>query len=243
MRLLLRPGRGFTLLEVLVAIAILGLGLTVILSSQVGLFAGVSHSRYLSFATNLARCRMSEVETDLLKDGYPIIDQYESGPCCEDEKHPDFSCSWKIETVELPDPPLADFEDGLLAEDGGLGGPLGALAELQTGGPGMLAGDAGVSDLAGYLGESVGDAGVQGIASMFMSMVYPQLKPMLEASIRKVTVTVSWKEGNNDRELVVVQYVTNPMLQAPEDEWDDAGAPSALPLPMSTASSQPGGAR
>ena len=220
--------RGFTLLEVLVAIAILGLGLTVILSSQVGLFAGIAHSQKLSFATSLARCRMSEVEEELVKDGFPLIDQAESGPCCEDEKDPEFGCSWKIETVELPDPPLASLEDGMLGEDGGVGGPLGALAELQMGGPGAIGGDGGAGDLAGFLGESMGDAGVEGIASMFMGIVYPQLKPMLETSIRKVTVSVTWKEGSKDRELAVTQYVTRPMLQPEEDEWADGGV---LPVP------------
>jgi hypothetical protein len=34
---------------------------------------------------------------------------------------------------------------------------------------------------------------------------------MLEASIRKVTVTVRWKEGRNERDYSVVQYVTDPM--------------------------------
>ncbi|MCA9646751.1 MAG: hypothetical protein KC492_38960, partial [Myxococcales bacterium] len=34
--------------------------------------------------------------------------------------------------------------------------------------------------------------------------------PMLEASIRRVTVTVVWKEGKNRRELSAVQFVTNP---------------------------------
>jgi len=43
-----------------------------------------------------------------------------------------------------------------------------------------------------------------------MSMVYPTLKPMLEASIRKVSVTVTYKEGKFERELLVTEYVTNP---------------------------------
>jgi len=43
-----------------------------------------------------------------------------------------------------------------------------------------------------------------------MSMVYPTLKPMLEASIRKVSVTVQYKEGKFERELAITQYVTNP---------------------------------
>ena len=44
-----------------------------------------------------------------------------------------------------------------------------------------------------------------------MALVYPQLKPMLEASIRKVTVTVNWQEGLASRDLAIVQYVTRPM--------------------------------
>ena len=50
-----RLSRGFTLLEVLVAIAILGLGLTVILSSQVGLFTSTSRGAHLTVASNLTR--------------------------------------------------------------------------------------------------------------------------------------------------------------------------------------------
>ena len=47
--------RGFTLLEVMVAVAILGLGLTAILSAQTGVFASSAHARNLSVATGLAR--------------------------------------------------------------------------------------------------------------------------------------------------------------------------------------------
>ena len=56
--------------------------------------------------------------------------------------------------------------------------------------------------------------GVQGIASMAMTLVYPQLKPMLEASLRKVTVSVLWKEGRKERDLTAVQYVASPMQGA-----------------------------
>jgi general secretion pathway protein I len=45
---------------------------------------------------------------------------------------------------------------------------------------------------------------------MVMGMVYPSLKLMFEASIRRLTVTVRWKEGPNKRELGLVQYVTSP---------------------------------
>jgi hypothetical protein len=49
-----------------------------------------------------------------------------------------------------------------------------------------------------------------GLASMAMGLVYPQLKGMLEASIRKVTVQVYWKDGATEKDLTVTQYLTNP---------------------------------
>ena len=60
-------------------------------------------------------------------------------------------------------------------------------------------------------GGPFGGGGLSALAPMAMSMVYPTLKPMLEASIRKVTVTVEWKGGGKGKSLDVVEYVTNPM--------------------------------
>ncbi|MBX3126658.1 MAG: prepilin-type N-terminal cleavage/methylation domain-containing protein [Polyangiaceae bacterium] len=205
-----RARRGFTLLEVLVAISILGLGLTVILSSQVGLFSSSQRAQSLTLAGTLARCKMSETELELLTKGFPLIDQRDDGVCCEGEERGRFSCRWTVQTVKLPEPQdLATMSgDGGLGDPGGLGA-LGALASVQQGGPSALPGEGGLAGLAGLMGSAAG-AGTQGMAPMLMSMVYPDLKPMLEASIRKVTVTVVWKEGSREQTLDVTQYVTNP---------------------------------
>jgi len=200
--------RGFTLLEVLVAIAILGLGLTVILSSQVGLFSGASRGQHLSMATNLVRCKMSEIEAQTLKDGYQLTDQSDEGDCCEDDSSgagEGYSCSWKIERVELPTPPEMSMADGG-AETDGLGA-LTKLAEVEQTNGANLGDNPDLGSIAETLG---GGASSGGLASMVMGMVYPSLKPMLEASIRKVTVTITWKEGKNARDLQVVQYLTDP---------------------------------
>jgi general secretion pathway protein I len=213
---------GFTLLEVMVAIAILGLGLTTILSSQVGLFANTTHAGQLSIATGLVRCKMSEIEIELLKDGYPLTDQTDDGQCCEDSDQSDFTCHWKIEKVELPPPPegdlFADLEDEEGAQD--MAGPLGALAAIEQSEGAVLGGEAdlgSISELmsastsgmpAGMAGMAMG--GVGSMAPMVMGIVYPDLKAMLEASIRRVTVEVNWKEGSQERKLEVVQFVTNP---------------------------------
>jgi hypothetical protein len=59
---------------------------------------------------------------------------------------------------------------------------------------------------------------------MVFSMVYPSLKPMLESAIRRVTVTVRWKEGLADRDFTLVQYITNPSRAGLLAGMLDAGA-------------------
>ena len=203
--------RGFTLLEVMVAIAILGLSLTIILSSQVGLFSSAERTYHLTHATNLARCKMTEIEEEVIREGFQLTDVIDEGPCCEDEIDRDFSCSWKIETVELPEMTDVMTLDGESEEDASSSGVLGKLVELKSAassGESPLAGGD-LSDFSEYLGED-GEQGMQSLATSLMSMVYPNLKPMLEASIRRVTLTVSWKEGKQDRDLTIVQFATRP---------------------------------
>jgi general secretion pathway protein I len=71
--------------------------------------------------------------------------------------------------------------------------------------------DAGLAGIGSSLQSQMGGgAGTQGLLSMVMGILYPSIKPMYEASIRRIMVTVKWKEGPNQRELPIVQYVTNP---------------------------------
>ncbi|HVU03119.1 MAG TPA: type II secretion system protein [Polyangiaceae bacterium] len=240
----MKATRGFTLLEVLVAIAILGLGLTAILSAQTGMFASSIYAEHVSSSIGLLRCRMSEIEVKLAKEGYPLVDQTDQGTCCGDEPQPGYKCKWKIEKVELPLPPTMSDMSSKTGAMGGMGA-LGAIASVgqsngsvlgqapglgdvsrllagqapagvptsgsPLGGPdsfgpsalggGMLGGGAGASPFAG---------GTSSLAPLVMSFVYPTLKPMLEASIRKVTVTVEWKDGERTRDVQAVQFLTNP---------------------------------
>lgn len=211
---------GFTLLEVLVAVAILGLGLTMILSSQVGLFSSASRAQHLTIVTNLARCKMNELELELVQKGYPLIDQNDEGPCCADEDEPGYRCSTKVERVELPNP--ADIQSEGEGEDGTTGGPtdimssLSKLSEQQAANPG----DPGA--LQEMANEVASSSATAGLGPMIFGMVYPSLKPMLEASIRRVTVSVHWNEGKNPKEFSITQFVTRPQqpLVLPEEETD-----------------------
>jgi general secretion pathway protein I len=210
--------RGFSLLEVMVAIAILGLVLTVILSAQGGLAASNRSAANMGQAVVLGRCKMTELEEKMLKLGYPELDALDPGvPCCEDEKNDVFTCDTRIEKIEMP-----NFQSGNSLGDGGaLVGPgsdpngtagiAGMVNPAGSGGGLNLDVDAGLAGIGSSLQSQIGGgAGTQGLLSMVMGIMYPAIKPMFEASIRRLTVTVKWKEGPNDRELPLVQYVTNP---------------------------------
>src|SRR5690606_17370164 len=91
-----------------------------------------------------------------------------------------------------------------------------------------------MGNIQGMLGSGVGagspSMGAGALAPLAMGIVYPQLKAMLEASIRKVTVRVVWMEGRTERDFSVTQYITNPQQGGflAEDETAAGGAGSTL---------------
>ena len=219
-----RTSRGFTLLEVLVAIAILGLGLTIILSSQAGLFSSAQRGERLTIASNFLRCKMSEIELTSAQKGFQLTDETDDGPCCDDESE-GYTCSWKIERVELPPLPENSLDaDGgapgpagsaslngpgdlnMATPTGAPGGPFGALMGISSTQGASLGGKA----TPGSVMQQLGSTGSTGMEGMVMGFVYPSLKPMLEASIRRVTVKVMWKEGARSRDMEVTQFLTRP---------------------------------
>jgi general secretion pathway protein I len=222
--------RAFTLLEVMVAVAILGLGLVTLLTAQTGLFASSKRAATMSEAVGLARCKMSEIEERLLREGYQLTAEDEEGPCCEDEDSA-LQCKWTIAPVTLPEfnATGADAGAGASMESGmtleGLGTAQDDLSKGDTAGA--------VSNIQEMMGSGIGaggpSMGAGALAPLAMGMIYPQLKAMLEASIRKVTVRVIWSEGKTERDLSVTQYLTNPQQGGffAEEESQDPGASGA----------------
>lgn len=255
---LTKPSRAFSLLEVMVAVAILGLTLTVILSAEGGLAASNKMAANMGLATTAGRCKMTEMEEKLLKLGYPAIEDINYGvACCNDRDDGVFTCDTRVEKVTLPNPPDNSLGDGgsslalssltsATASAGATGGPPslsgiaaglgGAGLDLDSGGGGLAGMGNNLLQQFGAGGQS-GGLGTQGLLQMVMGMVYPSLKLMLEASIRRLTVTVKWNEGPNAKELSFVQYVTNP-----QQSGMVAGAsPSASATSNLAAPTTPGG--
>lgn len=222
--------RGFSLLEVMVALAIFGVMITGILAAQAGLAASNKKAANLGLASNLARCKMTELEEKLIKLGYPELDDVETtASCCDGQEPGDFACDTKIERVKMPDPPR---DLGAEGGDGGFLNPLGPTPGSTAGiGNATLDFDAGLADLGGQLNAQTGGKGTAGLLNMVMGFVYPSMKGMMEASIRRITVVVRWKEGPTPQELQVVQFVTNPQrggfLGGPMAAPGAPGAPGA----------------
>jgi general secretion pathway protein I len=242
----MRQGRwassAFSLLEVLFAVALFGAVVTFILSAQAGLVAGNKTAANMSQAMELGRCRMSELEEEQLRLGFPEIEEKDTSPiCCDDKETPHFVCEWKVERVTLPEVTKLGGDGGAgsllggglgLGDDGGIGAsglptsqasPAGSVLVNPLGGAQMDF-DAGLQSMGTALQTSLGGAGAQGLLSMVFSIVYPSLKPVLEAAIRRITVVVRWKEGAIGRDFTLTQYVTNPSSAGLAASMMDAGA-------------------
>jgi len=221
----MRRSGGFTLLEVMVATAILGLTLTVILSAEGGLAASNKSTANVGMAISLARCKMTEAEDKLLRFGFPIVDDVQTDQsCCNDDEVVGFKCDMRTELILMPNPPTTSLDGGGLSlsasssPSAALSGVLppdlpGALAGLGTdGGLATLNLDGGLQNIGSMVTQQMGGSGMgtQGLLSMVMGFVYPFIKPMMEASIRRITVTVRWHEGVKPKEFSLLQYVTNP---------------------------------
>jgi general secretion pathway protein I len=274
--------RGFTLLEVLVAVAILGLGLATILSAQAGAFASAAHARHVSVATGLLRCKMTEIEEHLYRDGFQLTDESGEGPCCDLDETPDMHCTWRVEQPQFPDSQLGDMDLqsslslGSGAGSGSGSGALGALGLLagaagQGSGAGSnpLAGASSVTDIAttlanansaalagagtsaplGYAapasttasaapgtpgapgtpsdGSDGSGDGMGGLASMAMSIVYPSLKILFEASTRRITTTLVFHEGKKEYSIDVVEWFCLPQQGLAVDDGSATSSSSS----------------
>jgi len=201
--------RGFTLLEVMIAVAILGLSLTAIFSSEVGAANIAARARRQNIAATLARCKMGEIEQIIAIEGLPALEKKDKDNCCEHAPVEGFECEWTVDRIILPEFGTQDDTDD---EDEAKDNPKSILAdaaEQATSKDGMSQ-----QALAGQAGN---------LAVLALQLAFPVLKPFLEEQVRRATVRVRWKEGPKDRGFDVIQYLVSEQ-PAP---MDDAAAGAA----------------
>jgi general secretion pathway protein I len=208
-----RRVRGFTLLEVMIALALLGFALTVLIKSAAGNIFNAQQAHMMGVATDLARGKMYEIEEKLLKDGFSDTEQHEEDQAFTDEGWPQIKYSYKVIEVELPGwDALQKLAQGDASKSGsgasgsgsgqgsGEGGfensALGGMLS-QFGGFGGGAGGKGSADI----GSAVGASFIQGQYAMFQQI--------LKVSIRKASLTLKWQVMGSDRDMTVVTFFTD----------------------------------
>jgi len=207
--------RGFTLLEVMVAMSILAMSLVAAFDVVGGALRNHERTRHLELATMLARGKLAEVEARFEEDGFRDFDETDEGTF-DEEGHPEVT--WAVKTVKpTMDLGAEGVVKALTGADGGLEGLLGMTqgAAGQGGGGGAQA--AGVSPLAG--------AALAAIQAQLVA-----LGEEIKKGVREVRLTVAWKEGASEESFTVVTHlvVLVPGSQAPAP---GAVLPSGQTLP------------
>lgn len=185
--------RGFTLVEVMLALAILGMALVMLMRSAASSLFATSQAQMLGVVTDLARGKMYDLEEKLQKDGFAESDQTEEGTF---EAEGWESVEWKatIAVVELPGFQTMQEVGRSAAADGGKG--LGERLGVKQ--PGQGSGSGSTTEKA------------QDLTGNFIEQFYEPISRVLKLSVRRVSLDVKWKVLGKDRDLKVVMYVTDP---------------------------------
>lgn len=172
---------GFTLLEVLIAVAILAISLSSLMGSQIASMRAIRYSQQLSAAAFLAEWRLIELEFEQRKEGWVENDVDVEGDFSE-QGWPNMRYECLVDFVELPE--------------------YNELLEAKTDADRALEDESeSVTD------SSVADTGEQAFSAI--GMVWPQIKQAIETSIRKATCTVFWKDGDVEHDFDVATYWTD----------------------------------
>jgi general secretion pathway protein I len=192
---------GFTLLEVVVAMAMLALGLMAIFDLNSRAVSLHSYGKRLTVATLLARGKMIDLEQKLYDDGTPADDDEESGDF-SDEGWPSFKWRARIlvpKTQGVPPEKLISAVLGIpVGEDEE--NPLAALGLGGSGNAGPLAGLA--------------------------QAQFTQMVDQISKSVREVHLTVYWQDGTQTE---TVDLATHVVSLGPGSDRNAQAAPGNQP--------------
>ena len=222
---------GFTLLEVMVALAVLAGALMAVAELSGGALRNFGHARDLTDATLLARAKLAELEERLEDSGFQDADETLDGDFAEMGR-PDVR--WKAEvlrpTTKLsPEQLLAVFlgssPDDVDAQS--------MLTKLLGGGAGGAAGG-----LAGAAGGAAGAAGTAlGAGGAMGTVLQAQLRAFAEElrrSLRELRLTVSWGTGKREEGFSVATHL---VVLNPRAPGGARGASPDVPANLSEPSS------
>jgi general secretion pathway protein I len=199
-----RRAAGFTLLEVMVALAILAGSMLAVSEIVSGALRNHVRARNLEVATLLARGKLAALEDHYETKGFKPSDEADDGTF-EEEGHPEVR--WRVEVTVPP----------------GELGPEAVLTAL-TGSPDVLQqlfpkGDQG-SGLA---------AGLQQVIQAQLQQLLAAFGQTLKQGARRLRLTVSWPEGAGEESFAVTTHM---VVLAPRERLPQGpGGPTTPPAP------------
>jgi general secretion pathway protein I len=183
--------RGFTLLEVMIAMAILAGALTWMTVGVSRNIKAENHAKLMSTGTFLAREKMVDLEDELYEKGFGEFEKELAG-LFDDKGFSRFTWKAIVDKVELPS---AEQLQTVLSN------AQQARQTLQGGGTDpSLQQQAGVNAGGGSSSNPL-TAGASAISSQF-----GVIKDVLEQAIRRVTIKIGWLEGRTPQEVELVAY-------------------------------------
>jgi general secretion pathway protein I len=196
-----RSRSGFTLLEVVIAIAILGTALMAIFDLNAGAISMHGYTKRVTVASLLARSKMTDIEQELIDDGFGLDDREMSGDFREEGWE---GFKWRARVI-------APRTSGVSPQQF-----MGALFNLPIGGEG---GDDPLAALGSKLGGSQPGGpqpgpnpmtgGMGGMAAGLMTTQFNQMLEQIRQQVREVQLTVTWKDGTQTETFDLVTHVVS----------------------------------
>jgi prepilin-type N-terminal cleavage/methylation domain-containing protein len=198
-------GSGFTLLEVMVALALLAAAMMAVADLCGNALRNHMYARDLAEVTLLARGKMAELEQKYEDEGFKDFDQSEEGDFSE-AKRPDVL--WRVDLIR----PAGDLSaDQLVSMITGMGGDAqGMIAKLMGGGAASAASS---SSSGGPSQPSMAGGGLaMGAATKLIQSQVTAFGETLKKSFREMRLTVAWRDGKTPHGFTVTTHlvVLNP---------------------------------
>lgn len=174
-----RPA-GFTLLEVLIALAILATSLTILMGTVATSNQQAMYSNRLTQVSQLARSKMIDLEYEVRQDGFTKSIETRDGDFGEQE-HPEITWEAEIQPVEIPEP----IKEQLLGK---------VNAQLFGG--------------ANQQGALKGNAAFSSKLPSLIGCV-PQMINRIGKKIRRIILIVHFEYAGRQRKLTLTQYIVD----------------------------------
>jgi general secretion pathway protein I len=204
--------KGFSLLEIMIAMAILSGALVWLIVGVTRNIKAENHAKLMTAATFLARGKMVDIEDDLYKKGFGEFEKELNGTF-DDKGFSRYTWRAIVDKIELP---TVDQLQSVLTKaqqgaqqvgGGGSGGPGGGLGGDSSPLGGLLGGGA-AGALGGGAGGSSGSS-VLGAGAGMLAGQFGMIKDVLEQAIRRVTIKIGWIENGRPQEVELVAFYTD----------------------------------